>query len=87
MVLLEHCYQLMDKEGYEINNLDSIIMCEAPKDGSTYSKNEREMSQVKLHCDISQINIKATRGEKLGFVGRTRRNGSSSGCIIKEKKV
>ena len=25
MVLLEHCYQLMDKEGYEINNLDSII--------------------------------------------------------------
>ena len=26
MVLLEHCYQLMDKEGYEINNLDSIIM-------------------------------------------------------------
>ena len=27
MVLLEHCYQLMDKEGYEINNLDSIIMC------------------------------------------------------------
>ena len=31
MVLLEHCYQLMDKEGYEINNLDSIIMCEAPQ--------------------------------------------------------
>lgn len=31
MVLLEHCYQLMNQEGYEINNLDSIIMCEAPK--------------------------------------------------------
>lgn len=42
IVLLEHCYQLMDKEGYEINNLDSIIMCEALKDGSTYSKNERK---------------------------------------------
>lgn len=23
-----------------------------------------------LHCDITQVNIKATRGEKLGFVGR-----------------
>ena len=31
MVLLEHCYQLMDKEGYEINNLDSIIMPLSPR--------------------------------------------------------
>ena len=23
-----------------------------------------------LHCDITQVNIKATRGEKMGFVGR-----------------
>ena len=42
MVLLEHCYQLMDKEGYEINNLDSIIMCEAPKMAPHIQKNERK---------------------------------------------
>lgn len=40
MVLLEHCYQLMDKEGYEINNLDSIIMCEAPKMAHIFKKRE-----------------------------------------------
>ena len=62
MVLLEHCYQLMDKEGYEINNLDSIIMCESTK-MSPHIQNMRENFASILNCDISQINIKATRGE------------------------
>ena len=84
MVLLEHFYQLMDKEGYEINNLDSIIMCEAPKMAPHIQK-MRENVASKLHCDISQINIKATRGEKLGFVGNEEGIVSLSVCILEKK--
>ena len=58
MVLLEHCYQLMDKEGYEINNLDSIIMCEAPKMASTYSKNERNSRQVNYIVTSAKLTLK-----------------------------
>ena len=86
MVLLEHCYQLMDKEGYEINKLDSIIMCEAPKMAPHIQK-MRENVASKLHCDISQINIKATRGEKLGFVGRQEGMVAQAVVLLKKKGV
>ena len=86
MVLLEHCYQLMDKECYEINNLDSIIMCEAPKMAPHIQK-MRENVASKLHCDISQINIKATRGEKLGFVGRQEGMVAQAVVLLKKKGV
>ena len=86
MVLLEHCYQLMDKEGYEINHLDSIIMCEAPKMAPHIQK-MRENVASKLHCDISQINIKATRGEKLGFVGRQEGMVAQAVVLLRKKGV
>ena len=86
MVLLEHCYQLMDKEGYEINNLDSIIMCEALKMAPHIQK-MRENVASKLHCDISQINIKATRGEKLGFVGRQEGMVAQAVVLLRKKGV
>ena len=86
MVLLEHCYQLMDKEGYEINNLDSINMCEAPKMAPHIQK-MRENVASKLHCDISQINIKATRGEKLGFVGRQEGMVAQAVVLLRKKGV
>ena len=86
MVLLEHCYQLMDTEGYEITNLDSIIMCEAPKMAPHIQK-MRENVASKLHCDISQINIKATRGEKLGFVGRQEGMVAQAVVLLRKKGV
>lgn len=86
MVLLEHCYQLMNQEGYEINNLDSIIMFEAPKMAPHIQK-MRENVASKLHCDVSQINIKATRGEKLGFVGRQEGMVAQAVVLLRKKGV
>lgn len=86
MVLLEHCYQLMNQEGYEINSLDSIIMCEAPKMAPHIQK-MRENVASKLHCDVSQINIKATRGEKLGFVGRQEGMVAQAVVLLRKKGV
>ena len=69
MILLEKTYELMKKEGYTIGNIDSLIMCERPKMAPHIGTMRENVARV-LHCDISQINIKATRGEKLGFIGR-----------------
>ena len=35
-----------------------------------------------LHCDVTQINVKATRGEKLGFVGRGEGIVSQAVCLL-----
>ena len=69
MILLEHTYNLMVENGYEIGNIDSIIMCEKPKMAPHILSMRENIARV-LHCEISQVNVKATRGEKLGFVGR-----------------
>lgn len=84
MFLLEHTYELMDQEGYEIGNIDSIIMCEEPKMAPHILQMKENVSRV-LHCDITQVNIKATRGEKLGFVGRKEGMVSQSVVLLNKK--
>lgn len=69
MILLEYTYNLMVENGYEIGNIDSIIMCEKPKMAPHILSMRENIARV-LHCELSQVNVKATRGEKLGFVGR-----------------
>ena len=84
MVLLQHTYEFMEQEGYEIGNIDSKIMCEEPK-MAPYIITMRENVARVLHCDITQVNIKATRGEKLGFVGRKEGIVSQSVVLLNKK--
>ena len=69
MLLLQHTYDMMKQNGYTIGNIDSLILCEEPKMAPHIPLMKENVARV-LHCDITQVNIKATRGEKMGFVGR-----------------
>jgi 2-C-methyl-D-erythritol 2,4-cyclodiphosphate synthase len=69
MILLMKTWQLMDDEGYQIVNLDSLILIEKPKIAPYIEEMKRNISSA-LKCNVSQVNVKATRGEKLGFIGR-----------------
>lgn len=68
LVLLGKVYNLIIKNGYKIGNIDSIIVMQKPKI-SQYIKSMREKISHTLNIDISQISIKATTEEKLGFTG------------------
>jgi 2-C-methyl-D-erythritol 2,4-cyclodiphosphate synthase len=39
-----------------------------------------------LHCDISRISVKATRGEGMGFVGRGEGVLAQAVVLLEEKK-
>ncbi len=67
--ILEAVFELMKSNGYSIVNIDSLILIEKPK-MSPYINEMRENIARALQCDVTQINVKATRGEKLGYVGR-----------------
>ncbi len=69
MRLLEETYKMMDERGYKIGNVDSTILIEKPK-MADYKLVMRDNIAKTLHTDPSNINVKATRGEKMGFVGR-----------------
>ena len=77
--MLQEVYKIMDKQGYKINNLDALIMIERPKMAPHIVK-MRENVAGALHCDIDQVSIKATRGEKMGFIGRE--EGVLAQCIV-----
>lgn len=83
LVLMEKTYEVMDKQGYEISNLDAIILIERPKMAPHIQKMKENISNI-LKCDIADVNIKATRGEKLGFVGHE--EGAVSQCVVMLKK-
>lgn len=54
------------------------------QNGTTYYGYAKNIAAV-LHCDMEDISIKATRGEKLGFVGNEEGIVSLSVCILEKK--
>ncbi len=69
MILLEHVVKLLEKDGYQINNIDCTIMAEKPKLMPHIPFMQDNIAKV-CNMSTSAVNIKATTTEKLGFVGR-----------------
>ena len=84
LVLLSKTKELMDLKSYKIVNIDSLIMIEKPKMAPYISLMRENVAKV-LDCDINQINIKATRGEGLGYIGRGEGVEAYSICLLIEK--
>lgn len=78
-VLLREVVQKMNEEHYEIGNVDAVIMAQAPK-FRPYIDGMRESVASILNTPVSNVNIKATTTEKLGFVGRA--EGITSEAVV-----
>lgn len=68
-ILLRKVFSDVQNLGYRIGNLDITIMAQAPK-MAPHIQAMREVLAADLACSLSQVNVKATTTEKLGFVGR-----------------
>ena len=79
LVLLEEVYKMMVDRGYYINNLDALIMIERPKMAPHIDMMRNNIAKC-LHTDVNNVSIKATRGEKMGFVGRE--EGVLCQCVV-----
>lgn len=84
LVLLEHVVGLMGNEGYEIGNIDAIIVAQKPKMAPYIDAMKVTLSEI-LKCDASSLNLKATTTEKLGFEGRGE-GISSQAVVLLQKK-
>lgn len=68
-VLLRYVYGKVQAAGYQIGNADITIMCERPKI-APYNQAMRDNIASDLQTVVSNISVKATTTEKLGFTGR-----------------
>ncbi|EMG26826.1 2-C-methyl-D-erythritol 2,4-cyclodiphosphate synthase [Listeria fleischmannii 1991] len=67
--LLLKVWQEVKAEGYQLSNLDCTIIAEKPK-MAPYVEAMKERIALLLDASPSQVNVKATTTEKLGFTGR-----------------
>ena len=68
-ILLQQVYNLMKKNKFVLGNADITILAQAPKMADHISSMKKNLS-IDLDAKITDINIKATTTEKMGFVGR-----------------
>lgn len=85
LVLLDETYKLMKENHYKLVNLDSLIVIEKPK-MAPYIDEMRKNIAEHLHCELSQVNVKATCSEGLGFIGNGEGAMSQCVCLIEEDK-
>jgi 2-C-methyl-D-erythritol 2,4-cyclodiphosphate synthase len=78
-ILLSEVVEKMFDEGYEIGNIDAVIMAEEPKFRPYIDEMRQSVSTI-LKTGLSNVNIKATTTEKLGFTGR--REGIASEAVV-----
>ena len=69
LILLTHVGRLLCEHGYAVGNIDATIVAQAPK-LAPYIIPMRECIASVMGIGISQVSVKATTTEKLGFTGR-----------------
>jgi 2-C-methyl-D-erythritol 2,4-cyclodiphosphate synthase len=68
-LLLRKVIIMLEKNGYQIGNLDTTIALQKPKITGYIPKMKLKLAEV-MNIAANQISIKATTTEKLGFEGR-----------------
>ncbi|MBI1625884.1 2-C-methyl-D-erythritol 2,4-cyclodiphosphate synthase [Comamonas suwonensis] len=67
-VLLAEAVRRVRAKGFEIGNVDSTIVAQAPKLAPHIEKMRERIAQV-LALEVDQVNVKAKTAEKMGPVG------------------
>ena len=78
MVLLSKVKEIISDVGYDIENIDSTIIAQAPKMASHIDLMKKNIA-IALSVDVDRVNVKATTEEWLGFTGRG--EGISAHCV------
>lgn len=68
-ILLEEVNRLITGEGFEICNIDTVICLQKPRLREHISSIQDNIAGI-LKTGPGTISVKATTGEKMGFVGR-----------------
>ena len=84
MKLLKCVNDLINEKGYVVNNIDSIIIAQAPKMAPHIQSMRKNITDV-LNTSIDNISVKATTEEGLGFTGTKQGISAQSICLLNKK--
>lgn len=81
ITLLKHVGELLTENHFIIENIDATIIAQKPK-LRPYIDEMRQNIAHTLEVDITQINVKATTEEGLGFTGNGEGISSQAVCML-----
>jgi 2-C-methyl-D-erythritol 2,4-cyclodiphosphate synthase len=68
-ILLKECYELIKRKGYQLVNIDSTLLLQAPKIKPYVEQMQIAIAGI-VGLTIDEVSIKATTTEHLSFIGR-----------------
>ena len=80
--LMEHVAGLLRENGFEIGNIDATVIAQRPKLAAYIPQMRQNMADA-LGIEVSQISVKATTEEGLGFTGAGQGIASQAICLLK----
>lgn len=84
ILLLKHCVKLIGDAGFRVGNIDVTLIAQAPKI-SPYIEEIRKNLAAALDTDLSNVSVKATTEEGLGFTGE--KLGISCHCVALLERI
>ncbi len=81
-IIIKDAFSRLSDNNFKINNIDITILLQTPKI-SVYKNNMKANIASLVDCEISDINIKGSTNEGLGFIGEER--GISCYAIVSLK--
>ncbi len=82
--LLKKVTEIVKEKGYEIENVDSIVVMQKPKI-KDFIDRMRETMAITMEIAVDNISVKATTEEKLGFTGNE--EGVKSYAVVLLRKA
>jgi len=79
--LLEDVSGMLGKKGFQLVNLDTVIIAQAPRLGPHLDAMRARIAEV-LKVDGTQVNVKVKSGEGLDAVGREEAIAAQAICMI-----
>lgn len=69
MAMLAHVDRLLVSHGWDVVNVDAVVICEWPRVGPHRDAMRDRIASV-LEVDLDRVSVKATTSDRLGFTGR-----------------
>ena len=82
--LLRAVGNLIRAAGYEIGNIDSTVVCQAPKLAPHSASMRARIAEV-LALPVGAVSVKASTEEHMGFTGRGEGIAAHAVCLLTER--
>ena len=69
LTLLAHVMELLRAQGWQVGNVDATVLAQAPKLAPHIPQMRTNLARA-MGVDVSQVSVKATTEEGLGFTGQ-----------------